>query len=148
MSRGLHTPIILIVKGIDNERGVVVSWLLKMLVGFTIAAIVVFDGGSILVNFFTLDSAADDTAIALSLAIEPDQFGTNDEEVYLAAKELVAGGTTGAAGAKVVRSGTNVDEEGIIHVKLKRFADTIVIKRIKAIRKWALATGEGQASTN
>lgn len=135
-------------RGIGNERGVIVSWLMKLLVGLAVVAVIMFDAGSILVNTFTLDTAADDTAIALSLAINPDQFGTNDEEVFLAAKELVASGTTNAADAKVVHSGTNVDEESVIHVKLKRTANTIVVKRISAIEKWARATAEGQASTN
>lgn len=134
-------------RGIGNERGVVVSWLVKILVGFVIVGVIIFDAGSILVNYFTLDSSATDTAIALSLAIEPDEFGTNDEQVYQAAKILVAGGTTNAADAKVVHNGTNVDEEGVIHVKLKRVANTIVVKRIAAIAKWAKAKAEGSAST-
>lgn len=131
-----------------NERGVVVSWLLKLLVGLAVVAVILFDAGSILVNYFTLDGAANDTAIALSLSIEPDDFGTNDEEVFEAAKSVVASGSTNAADAKVLRNGTNVDEEGIIHVKLRRTATTFVVKHISAIRKWARATAEGQASTN
>ncbi|HYI46359.1 MAG TPA: hypothetical protein VE174_12950 [Actinomycetota bacterium] len=135
-------------RGIGNERGVVISWLMKLLVGLAIVSVVMFDAGSILVNHVTLDTAANDTALALSLAIDPDQFGTNDEEVFEGAKEIVASNSTNAGGAKVVRSGTNVDEEGVIHVKLKRVADTFVVERIEAIKKWGRATAEGQASTD
>ena len=134
-------------RGIGNERGVIVSWFAKLLVGLAVVAVVLFDTGSIVINYFTLDGAADDTATALSLAFETDQFGTNDEQLYEAAKELVATGTTNAADAKVVHAGTNVDENGVIHVKLKRVAKTLVVERIEAISKWAKATAEGQAST-
>ena len=148
MSQRPHTPIITVVRGIDNERGVLVSWLMKLAIGFAIAGVVLFDGGSIMVNYFTLDSAADDTAVAVSLAIDTDQFGSNDEEVYMKTVEIVASDSTGAANAKVVHNGTFVDEQRVIHVKLKRVANTFVVKHISAIAKWARAVAEGTALAN
>ncbi len=130
-----------------DERGILLSWLAKIVVGIAMFGVIAYDGGSILFNYFTLDSAADDLALALSLAIETDDFGTNDEEVFEGAKTLIAAGQVDASGARVVRNGTGVDEEGIIHVKLKRVASTIVVERIAPLQKWARATGEGQAST-
>jgi hypothetical protein len=141
-------PIIKVVRGTNNERGVLVSWLMKLLIGFAIAGVVLFDGGSILVNYFTLDSAADDTAVAVSLAIETDQFGSNDEAVFQKTVEIVASGSTGAADAKVVHNGTFVDEQKLIHVKLKRVASTFLVKRIQVIAKWARAVAEGTALAN
>src|SRR3712207_6728399 len=97
---------------VRDERGVVVSWLLKILLVLSILGVIIFDAASILVNIFTLDSSAKDTAIAVSLAVEADQFGRNDQEVVDKTKEIIATDQTGAANAKVIEKGTVVDEEG------------------------------------
>ena len=130
-----------------NERGVIISWLFKLVLFLALVGVIVFDAGSILVNVFTLDSAADDTAIALSLIVDPDEFGTNDQQVFDQASLLVASDTTLAGDAKVIQNGTHVDEQGVVHVKLRRVADTLVVEQFTALRKWARATAEGSAST-
>lgn len=132
----------------NDERGIVISWLIKVVLMLAVVGSIAFDGASILVNTFTLDSAADDTALALSLQIDTDEFGTNDQEVLLAAQSFIASGESSAQDAKVVPNGTHVDEQGVIHVKLKRAAKTIVVSRVEAIRKWGIARGEGRAATN
>ena len=132
----------------NNEQGVIVTWLVKVLLMLAVFGSIAFDGAAILVNTFTLDSAADDAAIFLSLQIEPDQFGTNDQEVLLAAQNFIASAESSAPDAKVVPSGTHVDEQGVIHVKLKRTANTLIVSRVERIRKWGIARGEGSASTN
>ncbi|HWL64866.1 MAG TPA: hypothetical protein VNP73_02735 [Actinomycetota bacterium] len=133
---------------IFDERGVLVSWLIKIILVLGVLGVIVFDGASIMVNIFTLDSSANDTAIAVSLQVEPDQFGRNDQEVFDKTKAVIASDDTGAANAKVIRNGTVVDEEGNVHVKLRRVATTLVVRYIAPLKKWTVATAEGSASTN
>ena len=132
----------------QDERGIVISWLVKVTLFLAVIGVFVFDAGSILVNVFTLDSAADDTAIALSLIVGDDPFSRSHQQVLQQAQLLVASDDTLAGDAQIVPNGTFVDEQGVVHVKLKRVADTLVVEQFTAIRKWARATAEGSASTN
>src|SRR5687768_8523579 len=112
-----------------DQRGIVISWLVKITLFLAIVGVFVFDAGSILVNVFTLDSAADDTAIALSLVITDDPFGRSDQVVFEQAQSLVASDDTLAGDARVIQNGTFVDEQGVVHVKLRRVADTLVVEQ-------------------
>lgn len=131
-----------------DERGIIVSWLVKLVVMLAVLGVIVFDIGSIVVNYFTLDSAADDAALALSLAVETDDFGTNDAQVVEAAKQLIATDVSLAQDARVVARRTHVDENGVIYVTLRRRANTLVVDQIDALRKYGVAIVEGQASTD
>ncbi|HYY45402.1 MAG TPA: hypothetical protein VE975_09490 [Actinomycetota bacterium] len=53
-------------KAFADERGVIVSWLLRLALWFLIVAIALFDIGAVAVNYFGLDSRADDIAIAVA----------------------------------------------------------------------------------
>ena len=132
-----------------TERGIVASWLAKIVIGMAIFGVIAYDAGSIMVNFFTLDSAADDLAIAVSLEVGNRGNATNftDPEIYDLAQDLVASPENGVEGAKVLRNGTSIDEEGVVHIKLRREADSLVVKRIGAIEDWAKATAEGSSGT-
>lgn len=133
---------------IPDERGIVGDWLVKLVVGFAVVAVVGYDAGSIAVNYFTLDSGADDVAERVSTTVaagSPGEF-TPDEIVQMALVEVKAE-DGGVEGAKVVRKGTTIDESGIVRVRLRRTADTLVVKRISAIKRWARAVGDGQAGT-
>lgn len=135
---------------ITDQRGIVADWLVKLALGFAIVGVVGFDAGSILVNYFTLDSGADNVAIAVSLTV--DQSGgpanyTSDEIRELAKAEVVSE-DGGVEGARVLRRGTDVDGEGVVHIRLRRVADTLIVKRIGAISKWAQAIADGQAGTS
>ena len=131
-----------------NQRGLIASWLAKIVIGIAVFGVIAFDAGSILVNLFTLDSAADDVAIAISLEVtrsSANQF--TDEEIFDLAREVVASPDNGVEGAKVLRKGTDVDDEGVVHVRLRRSADSLIVKRIGAIEDWAEATAEGSSGT-
>ncbi len=132
---------------IRDERGIVGEWLIKVLVGIAIFGVVAFDVGAILVNVFTLDSAADDVAIAVSLTVAQDLRQTfTDEEIFQEARNVVRG-PEGVEGARVLRQGTGIDEEGVVTVRLRRVADTLVVSRIGAIEKWARAIAEGRSGS-
>ena len=136
------------VTSIRNQRGIVASWLAKIVIGIAIFGVIAYDAGSIMVNYFTLDSAADDVAIAMSLDIQRANINEfTDNEVFVIAKEIVASPDEGVKGAKVLRSGTHIDDEGVIHVRLRRSAESLIVKRIGAIEDWAEATSEGTSNT-
>lgn len=130
-----------------DERGIIISWLVKITLFLAVIGVFVFDIGSILVNVFTLDSAAHDTAIALSLIVDPATIGLDDQGVFEQAQLLVASDETLAGGARVIRNGTHLDDQGVVHVKLRRTADTLVVEQFTALRKWARATAQGSSST-
>lgn len=131
-----------------DQRGVAVTSLLKTVLFVAIVGTVLFDGVSILVNHFTLDSAANQTAISVSLAVgstPPGQF--TDEEIFLLARAEVRDPEDGVSGARVVREGTEIDDVGIVHITLRRETGTILVSRIGPIEHWGVATATGQAGT-
>lgn len=135
---------------IREQRGIVADWLVKLVIGFAIFGVIAFDAGSILVNYFTLDSGADDVAKSLSVTVAGtagQSISVTDNEVFLMAQEEVGADEGGVDDAKVLRKGTNIDDAGVIHVQLRRTASTLIVKRIGAIAKWARATADGQAGT-
>lgn len=133
-----------------DQRGIVADWLVKLVIGFAIFGVIAFDAGSILVNYFTLDSGADDVAKSISVTVAGtagQSISVTDQEVVAMATEEVGAEEGGVDGARVLKKGTHIDEEGVIHVQLRRTASTLLVKRIAAIAKWARATAEGQAGT-
>jgi hypothetical protein len=132
----------------NNERGIIADWLVKVVIGMVVFGVILFDVGAILVNFFTLDSAADDVAIAVSTdvgAADVNQF--TDREIFQMVKEVVASPENGVQDARVVRRGTGIDDDGTIRIRLRRIANTLVVRRIGAIEDWAKATSNGRAGT-
>jgi hypothetical protein len=131
-----------------NEQGIIADWLVKLVIGMVLFGVILFDVGAILVNFFTLDSAADDVAVAVSTDVgagEDNQF--TDQEILTMVKEVVASPDNGVQDARVLRRGTGIDDEGTITIRLRRVADTLVVGRIGAIEDWAKATTNGRAGT-
>ena len=134
---------------IRSERGIVADWLVKLVIGFAIFGVIAFDAGSILVNYFTLDSGADDVAIAVSTDVGSSSQASNytPQEIRELALAQVSAEDGGVEGARVLKEGTYIDAAGVVHIRLRRLADTLVVKRIGAIAKWARATADGQAGT-
>ncbi len=131
-----------------DEHGIVADWLVKILLGIAIFGVIAYDAGSIAVNYFSLDSSADEVAVAVSLSVAsgPARNYTPDE-IYRLAQAQVEAEDGGVADARVLREGTGISPEGIVHVRLTRVADTLIVKRIGPAKKWARATVDGQAGT-
>jgi|SRR5687768_3247601 len=134
---------------IRDERGIVADWLVKVIVGIAIFGVIGYDAGSIAVNHFNLDSGAKDVANAVSLDVGSRSEARNytADEIFRLAQAQVEADDGGVDGARVLRDGTLITPEGIVHVRLGRVADTLIVKRIGAIKKWARATADGQAGT-
>jgi hypothetical protein len=123
-----------------DERGILVSWLVRLLLGLAVAGLVLFEVGAIAVNTFTLSSTASDIAVAVSTtAASSGAAGPNEGQLLSEAKELAK-----EAGARLVT--LEVDRtDRVVHVTLRRRADTLIVQRFSAIEGWGRATAEGQA---
>lgn len=135
----------------NDESGVILNWFLKVGVLLVVVGVVIFDVGSIAVNNFSLSSSAEDVAVAVSITVSdssrlPSSFA--DLEIYNLAVEEVEDEANGIAGARVMKRGTNVDDEGIVHVRLRRKADTLITHWIGPLKKKTIAVVNGQAGTN
>lgn len=131
-----------------DESGIIVSWFVKVAIFLGVVAVILFDVGSIVVNAFTLDSSADEIAIAVSLTVDqgPVTSWTDQEVLELAREELA---TKDLEKTRVLRKGTTVDRTtGVVHIRLRRKANTLVTKYIGFLEQYTIATGNGQAGTN
>lgn len=122
---------------VRDERGLIASWFVKLLIGFAVVGVVIYDGGSIMVNVFTLDSRADEIAIELTTGVTPGSLSlaTIEPQAREAAKQ---------SGARL--SSIRI-ENNIVYVELKRKADTLVVGRIGFLEDWTRSTAQGQAGT-
>ena len=146
----MRRPLVPIIGTMErNESGIIVSWLLKVVGLLAVIGVVVFDIGSIAINTITLDSSADDVAVAVSIRVDQasGRFFT-DPQVYQLAVEQVGHETDGVAGAKVLKNGTGIDDEGIVHVRLRRKAKTLITGLIGPLEKYTVGKADGQAGTN
>ena len=124
----------------SDERGILVSWLVKIVLGLAIAGLVLFEVGAIAVNTFTLSSTATDIAIELTTSVtQSGSLNPNESQLETQARDLAK-----EAGARLVAIEIDSSER-IVHVTLRRRADTLLVQRFSAIEDWGRATAEGQA---
>ena len=125
---------------VRDERGVVVSWLVRLVLGLAVAGLILFEVGAIAVNTFTLSSTAGDIAIALSTsAAQAGAGGPSETQLQNEGRALAQ-----EAGARLVSIEIDRNER-IVYVTLRRRADTLLVQRFNAIEGWGRATAEGQA---
>jgi hypothetical protein len=123
-----------------NENGVILDWLGRTVLVLALFGVLLFDAGSVTVNYFGLSNTAEDIAVAVSTDITGANIA-NSLELQQEAKNLAD-----KAGAKLVRA--EMDSLGTIHIKLRRTAKTLVVGRIGAAKEWTRATAVAQVSTN
>lgn len=122
-----------------DESGILVGWLVRLVLGFAVVAVILFDVGSIFVNFFNLDSTANEIAVAVALDADPRRTLPQQPALEVKARELAS-----AADARLVS--VTLEDRTVI-VILRRRADTLIVDRIGPIRDWALATADGRSAT-
>jgi hypothetical protein len=123
-----------------DERGILISWLVRLILSFAVIAVILFDTGSIILNFFSLDSTARDIAVSLSTEVDPRSHTLQDQQILEQQVEELAD----EAEARMV---SVVLEDRAIVVTLRRRAETILVDRIGLIRDWGLATADGRSAT-
>lgn len=132
-----------------DETGIIVSWLVRVALFLAVIGVIGFDIGSIVVNNVTLSSSADEVAIRVSISVTQATGGLfPDTRIYDMAVAEVESENDGIEGARVLRKGTGIDDEGIVHIRLRRRAETLVTDLIGPLEKYTVATGSGQAGTN
>ena len=121
-----------------NERGVVLNWIFRIVLVLGVIGVLIFDAGSMAVNYFTLDSTSDTVALAVARAVEAGEIQPSNQRFLkqLARKTLREDGVD----ARVLRA--EVDEEHILHLRLRREATTIVAKYLPPVHRWTIATVE------
>lgn len=114
------------------DRGdVVLSWLTKIVVVFSIAAIGVFDAVSVGV---TATSLADEGAFAAREASETWQSTESLQEAYDAATKVALE----ANPANVIDTETfRIDDDNTVHLTISREAATLVLYRWSRTAGWA-----------
>lgn len=132
-----------------DERGLVVSWLVRLLAGLALTAVVLFDAGSIAINYFSVNDSAEAVATAVTTDLASGVEATPNlscvrrsssplcRQAYALAREK---------GVKIVSA--HFDQRGTFHVEVRKTADTLVVGRIGAIEGWAKATATASADTN
>lgn len=132
-----------------DEQGLVVSWLVRILVGIALVGIVLFDAGAIAVNFFTLDGTADEVAVEVTAEVAAGAPVTPN--LQCDRRSRVPACVTAYRVAKdydVRVVSASYDQEGVFHVTLRRTAETLIVGRINAIEDWAKASASARAATN
>lgn len=122
---------------VTDQRGVVLDWLAKMLLVLAVLSVVVFDAGSIITNYVTLDSTANDIAIAVFPSMSTGEAMTQTE-MNARAKQMAR-----EAGAKLLR--VRVDQQGVVHIRIRRVAKTLLVGKISATKHWARAIANGRS---
>ena len=118
------------------------GWLVRLLVVFALVAVLLVDTGAVVVNFFALDSKADEVAVSLATSITNDELPRNNPQALEDAAKTLAG----EADARLLK--VEIDEGGVVSVRLRRMADTLVLGRIAALKSWMTATADARAGSS
>lgn len=134
---------------VRDESGIVFAWLARIVVGLALLAVVLFDGGSIVVNYFSLDSATDEVALEVVTRIGSGAEVIPNRDCTRRAVDATCRAVYDVAREKDVKIvSARFDAEGVFHVETRRTADTLIVGRIGAIEDWATATASARADTN
>lgn len=132
-----------------DERGIVTGWIVRIVVGLALLGVVLFDAGAIVVNYFSVDSAADEVALDVVARIGSGEEVIPNRECMRRAVDSTCRAVYDVAREKDIRIvSARFDADGVFHVTARRTADTLLVGRIGAIEDWATATASAQADTN
>jgi hypothetical protein len=108
-----------------NERGdIVLGWITKLVVGFALAGVVLFDAMSV---GTTMSAVADQGSFAARQAADTWSTTRDLQKAYLAASATA----TESNPLNVIDPKTfRVDPDGTVHLKISRTATTLVLYRI------------------
>lgn len=135
---GVHTTIMEHMN-LADERGVLVGWLIRIVVVLSVFGLVLYELGAITVNYFGLDTSADDIAVQLSGRVIGSQMTETD-------LRNLAETMARDVGARLRRLKLD-DQAQTVSIVLTRKASTLVVDRIPPIKGWAKATVTGKSGT-
>lgn len=129
-----------------DERGIVISWLVKILVGIALAGVVLLDAGAIVINYFTIQDTANQIAVAVAAEVGSGVPVVPNLRCTRRSADVACRAAFEIARDEGVRiTSASFDQEGAFHVEVKATAKTIVVGRIGAIESWAKATASAEA---
>jgi hypothetical protein len=124
---------------VRDESGLIVAWFVRLLLGFVIFGVIAYDAGAILVNFFTLNSRAEEIA----LEVAADSLG-RDSFFDQAPLQRTARDLARESDARLVSF--EVKRDGTIELRIRRAADTLIVERVSAIEDWGRATADASVA--
>jgi hypothetical protein len=132
-----------------DERGIVIAWLLRIVVGLALAGVVLFDAGSIVVNYFTVNDTAQEVAAAATTERALGGDAVPNLECNRRSNVPACRAAYDLAREKGVRiASAHFDQQGVFHVEVRSTAETLIVGRIGPIEDWATATASADADTN
>ena len=132
-----------------DERGIVISWLVRILAGLAIAGVVLFDAGSIVLNVFAVNDTAQDVAVDVATELIAGGDAIPNLQCERRSSHLLCRQAYRIArenGVKIVSA--RFDQQSVFHVEVRKTATTLIVGRIDAISDWAEATASADADTN
>ena len=115
----------------------VAGWLFRVVLSFAVVGVLLFDTGAIAVNYLTLESTADDIANALETELESV---TNRSALREHAQVLAE-----EARARLLKA--EVDPQGVLRLRVRRPAKTLLAHRVDALKKWTRPIANAQVQT-
>lgn len=116
----------------------ILTWLLQVVVIIAVVGVILFDAGSIGINYFGTDGEADDIALELSNKVDSLTGGQLELEAKRLAKE---------AGARYVKGSLKLTADKL-EVRIRREATTIIVSRVGPISGWGKTAATGSAPTS
>jgi hypothetical protein len=136
---------------VRDERGVVTGWFVRVILSLAIAGVVLFDAAALVINYFGLDSAADEMAVAISTDVDslPNRanFKCDVRNVSAAAPRFCQEAHNLANESNATLLEASLDQESIVRVRLRRTADTVLVKRLGFLKKYGVARAQGQSGS-
>ena len=148
MSDSTFEPIITQVR---NEKGIVVDWLIKAIIAFAIGGVILYDTGKIAINFFGLDSGADEIANQIAQDVAAGDFDPAEIQGLNSCTRRPTNHVLCTEIQKKVKEKdarllkVSVDVQQKLTIRIRRTAGTLVVERVSWIEDWATSTAEGEA---
>ncbi len=128
-------------RGSDRERGdVVLGWLVRIVIVLGLVAVIGFDTVAIASSRFSITDDANSAAEAANYAWV--QNNGNVQAAYDAAAEYAD-----SHQETLVQKSFTISRTGEVHLTLESHATTLVVGRIGPLKKLAVTTGKGSATT-
>jgi hypothetical protein len=116
--------------------GIISGWLVKVVLGIALAGVLCMEAGALIETRVAVADIADNAA-AQAVQAAGARGGT-----VQAAREAAASYAQDHGGTL---TGFSTNATGI-HVRVQKQARTLVIRRVRALRHWALVSGDGSAT--
>lgn len=121
---------------IHDERGIIVGWIVKLLVGLALFGVALFEAGAIIVSRVTIDRISIDAAQEAGLEYGRSESTRRAREV---AEDLVERNDAELIDLQVLNGGE------LVLVTVEKQAATLIADRIPGIKDWTTARATNTA---